>query len=315
MGMTCAIMAGVDARESPAWDGREDWDPSVPGRLIGLRAGLARPFWGIAGSWSVLCGALASDQLRWTGQELLSLSLVLLVVELGWGSLWDLLAGANWLRLLRHGWPAVGSTPLGGLPYTQPASSAGRLLRGIKRLAGWWQAFWPVGGPLFIGWVAAAAFTCVLALILPERLYLLHVIAVSLALLGVVIRRGGKPWLAGQALAQVGLGWMAGHLTFSAWTVPSLVLAVAFALAVWGVLRAMRGLAGASWLVNGGQSAGLAVLIGLKQPLAAGLIGLLLLGQIALQPSLRHTQNPERVASRSWLWMLLAMVVAALALP
>jgi hypothetical protein len=306
----------VDAHLRSALDGQGDLAPFVPGRLIGLQGRLTRPFWGVIGSWAVLCGALASNRLQWNAQDLLSLALVLLMTELGWGSLWDLSTGVEWIQLLREGWPPVGCTPSGGLPYTQPDSSSARLLRGFNRLAGWWrQAFWPVAGSAVLGCLAAATLTYVLALLLPGRLYPLHAVLVGLIVLGAIFRQRGRLWLAGQALVQVGLGWMAGQMAFTEWTVPSLVLAIAFALAVWGAFRTVQGMAGALWLVNGSEAIVASTLVWLRQPLAAGLIGLLLFGQVALQIPLYLGQRPERVVSRSWLWIVAAMLVTVLSLP
>ena len=309
-------MACVDAHDRPIGDTHREISPYAPGRLIGLQGRLARPFWGIAGAWAAFCGALASDHLHWTGQDLLSLALVLLMAELGWGSLWDLSTGIDWARLLREGWPRVGSTPLGGLPYTQPTSPAGRLLRGLVRLSGWFQrVFWPAAGSALLGLLATAGLTSVVALLLPQRLYPLHAAVAGLVLVGALFRRLGKVWLAGHALLQVGLGWMAGHMAFAQWRLSSLVMAAVFSLAVWGVFRATQGLPRAFWLVNGGQVAGSVALFWLRQPLAASLVGLLVFAQVALQPSLRVAHKPERVVSRLWLWILVAMLVAVLALP
>ncbi len=264
----------------------------------------------------MFCGALASDHLHWRGEDLLSLALVLLMAELGWGGLWDLSTGVDWFQLVREGWPPVGFSPPRRLPYVQPASPAGRLLRGVDRLSGWFRkSFRPKAGSALLALLAAAGLTFVMALLLPQRLYPLHAALAGFVLLGVLFRRQGKAWLAGHALSQVGLGWMAGHLTFAEWSVPSLTMAVSFSLAVWGALRATQGLGCAFWLVTGGQAAGSMLLVWLKQPLAAGLVGLLLLAQVALQPSLRLSRRSERVVSQSWLWILAAMLVAVLSLP
>lgn len=309
-------MAGVDAHHSQEREGLGIVASVVPGRLIGLHGHLARPFWGVIGMWAVLCGALASQHALWTRQSLQLLALVLLITEVGWGSLWDLSTGVDWLQLLRQGGPSRASGSLRGLPYTQPSSSAGRLLRGYSRLAHWFQRrFWPTAGSALLGCLAAGGLTCILALFLPDRLHLLYAALAGLVLVGALFRRAGKPWLAGQGLVQVGLGWIAGHMTFADWSVPSLVLAVAFTLAVWGTLRAMHRLAGSFWLVNGGQAVACVLLVWLEKPLAAGLVGLVLLGQVAFQFSLRLKDTREPNLTRSWLWVMVAMLVAVLALP
>lgn len=116
-------------------------------------------------------------------------------------------------------------------------------------------------------------------------------------------------------MVQVGLCWLAGHLTFGEISGPALILALAFALSVWGGMRVTRGLGGGLWLLNGGQVVAVMLLVVLKQPLAAGLAGLLLFGQVAVQPSLRYGGDPARIFRRTWPWLMAAMLVAALAVP
>jgi hypothetical protein len=288
----------------------------IPGRLIGLRGRITRPFWGMMGVWAVLCGALASNHLRWGGEQLLTLALVLLLAELAWGSLWDLGAGVDWFRPLAEGWPPVRPASLRGLPYTQPGSPGGRSVRGFNRLVGWWRAsFWPSAGPALLGVLAASVLAAALTLLLPTRLGLLNAMLVALVGLGVAQRRRGKASLGGEALAQIGLGWLAGHLAFAEVSAPSSILALAFAFAGWGSLRVCQGLGAGLWLLNGGLVVAVAVLAATRQPLAAGLVGFLLLGQVAVQPSLGHGADPERIARRMWPWLMAAMLAAALALP
>jgi hypothetical protein len=286
----------------------------LPSHLIGLHGRLARPFWGILGLWSVLCGALASNQLRLQGDELLTLVLVLLLADLAWGNLWDLAVGFDWFGLLAQGWPVQHAPRPKGLPYTQPHSPGGRIFGALGRLGAWWrETFWPAGGPALLGVIAAAALAIVLNLLLPDRLHLLNALLVALVGLGLVLRRRGKAPLAGTALVQVGLCWLAGHMAFAPLNAPSLVLALVFTLAVWGALRVAQQKRGALWLQNGGQVVAVALVAALRQPLAAGLAGLLLLGQVALQPSLRQGGNAARIFRRGWPWLMAAMLLAALA--
>jgi hypothetical protein len=136
------------------------------------------------------------------------------------------------------------------------------------------------------------------------------------------MKRRGRDPLAAHALARVGLTWLAGHAAFAKPEPASIFLALAFALAAWGGLRLATGLPRGLWLLNLGQAAAIVVLLVLKQPLAAGVSGLLLFGQVAMQPSLRYGAVPatgERpyafVSRRTWPWLMAAMLLAALALP
>ena len=314
---------------------------------IGLRGYLTRPFWGWLGGWAVLCGALASNQLRWDGEVLLSLGLVLLLVELGWGNLWDLAVGTGWFRPLADDWPPENFAPAASLPYTLPRSPGGRIARGLGRFAAWWrEAFWPTAGSALLGLLAAVLLVVILTLLLPERLRPLNTVLVALIGLGIVMRWRGKEPLAAQALVRVGLSWLAAHAVFAEIGTASLVLALAFALAAWGNLRLAAGLPRSLWLLNAGQAIAVVVLIMLKQPIIAGAAGLLFFGQLAMQPSLRYREDAPgdgdaetpadhssptsklggisafsrdavhtAVSRRTWPWLMLLMLVAAWALP
>ena len=69
----------MDAHDLPDPDSPMPTVQLIPGRLFGLRGRLARPFWGVMGSWAALCGVLSSNYLRWEGEDLLNLVLVLLL--------------------------------------------------------------------------------------------------------------------------------------------------------------------------------------------------------------------------------------------
>jgi hypothetical protein len=306
----------MDVQDLPGREGQAPANPLLLGRWIGLQGRLARPFWGVMGLWACLGGALASNRLRWDGDSLLLLALALLLADLAWGSLWDLAVGTDWFHPMAEGWPPARLASLPALPYTQPNSPGGRLFHGLNRLVGWWrEGFWPAAGPALLGVLAATGLTIVLALLLPARLRYLYAALVALLGLGLIWKRRGRATLAGGALVQVGLCWLAGHMVFVEVSVPSLVLALAFSLAVWGGLRVAQGRTGGLWLLNGGQGVAVALLAALKQPLAAGALGLLLFGQVAFQPLLRLGGDPARVFRRTWPWLMAAMLVAALSLP
>ena len=294
------------------------------GHWLGLQGALARPFWGWLGGWAVLCGALASNQVRWDGETLLTLGLVLLLVELGWSNLWDLAIGTDWFRPLAGGWPPRSFAPAASLPYTLPRSPGGRLARALGRFAAWWRgAFWPAAGGALLGLLGAALLAAILAVLLPDRLRPLHAALAALIGLGMVHRRRGKEPLAAEALLRAGLAWLAGHAVLAGLGTASLALALAFSLAAWGNLRLAAGLRWGLWLLNGGQALVVALLLLLKQPVVAGVAALLFFGQLAMQPSLRYEDGADpagvgrraTVSRRAWPWLMALMLVAALALP
>jgi hypothetical protein len=291
----------------------------LTGHWIGLQARLVSPFWGWLGAWSVLCGALASNDLQWEGDLLLNLALVLLLAELGWGSLWDLAVGTDWFRPLAEHWPPSQPARLVALPYSLPHAPGGRLARTLSRLVQWWRdAFWPTVGSALLGLLGVVVLTSVLAHFLPARLRPLYAGLVALTGLGVFQRHRNKDPLGALALVRVGLCWLAGHATFAEPGAISVILAIAFSLAAWGNLRVAAGLSRGLWLLNTGQVVAVVVLLAVKQPVAAGIAGLLLFGQLAMQPMLRYGGGDLvtlRVSRRTWPWLLAAMLVVALTVP
>jgi hypothetical protein len=306
----------MDARQRPEPVGQGPTESWSPARFVGLQGRLARPFWGILASWAVLCGALASNQLHWGARSLLDLALVMLLAELVWGSLWDLVAGTDWLLPLAQSWPPARPAQWRGLPYTQPRSPGGRLVRSLNRLVGWWRkSFWPAAGPALLSVLIAVVLAAVLSLLLPSRLRPLNAALAALLGLGVARRRWGQDSAASQALLQVGLSWLAGHLAFAPMSPASLGLALAFAAATLGMLKVESAQNLGFWLVNGGQIAAALWLAGFGQPLAAGAIALLCFGQVALQIPLQAGAAPRVIVRRALPWMMAAMLVAAVTVP
>jgi hypothetical protein len=290
----------------------------IPARLIGLQGCLSQPLWGGMGVLAVFCGALASNQIQWNGEGILTLLLVLLLSGLGWGSIWNLAVGVDWFPSLAEHWPPVRQVSLPSLPYTLPGSPGGRLARWLGQLVGWWRESFAATHRLALtGLMSAVVVTAVLSLILPDRIRFLNAAVVALVGIGGAQRLRGTSPLAALALLQVGLGWLAGHLAFAEMNVVSWVVALSFTLAVLGVLRVGEGLPGGLWLLNGGQIAIVILLVALKQPLAGGVVGMFLLGQIALQPSLHLDDGAVCTVfcRRSWPWLMGAMLVAALVIP
>jgi hypothetical protein len=312
----------MDARHLPGQQG--DWalKQLISSRWVGLQGRLARPFWGVMGLWAVLCGALASNQVQGNADvgavraDLLVLGLVLLLADLGWGSLWDLIVGTSWRSLWIDGWPPAQAASLINLPYTQPTSPGGRLFRRMNRLAGWFrETLWPEAGPALLGVLAAAALAIVLTLLLPPRLLFLEAALLGLVGLGLVQHWRGRAALAPHAFVLVGLGWMAGHAAFAEVSRASLLLALAFSAAAWGSLRVASELKWGLWLLDSGQVAMITLLFVWRKPLAAALAGLFLFGQILLQPLVHAGSDPARIMRRTWPWLMAAMLVAAWASP
>ncbi len=272
---------------------------------------------GIVGLWAALCGVVAA--VRWPPQpaDLVTLLFIVILVALGWGTVWHLATTTDWFGVLANSRPFSQAASRRGLPYTQPGSPAGRLGRRLGLFTTWWrEAFWPGLGSPAMGLLVAAALVGASLLILPVRLGPLHLAFAALVGLAIVRQRRGKGSPGAEALARVGLGWLAGYLAFAEAQWLSLAMALCFALCAWGALRIGGGqTAGRAglWLLNGGLVLGLAVMIAAKQPLAAGGLGLALFGQVALQlPS--SQSDPRGMVRHTWPWLMVAMAVAAVAI-
>jgi hypothetical protein len=177
-----------------------------------------------------------------------------------------------------------------------------------------------------LGIVAAAILAGVLSLLLPDRILVLNALLAGLLVVGVIQRFRGHVSLAGQGLVLVALGWLAGSMAFADLSWPTVVLALSFAVAAWGALRAGAAFRGGLALLNGGQLVCVGLLVVMRQPLAAVAGGLMLVGQIALEITLISHVPPDQQASRplessasrvivrTWPWLMAAMLVAAAAL-
>lgn len=244
------------------------------------------------------------------------LGLVCLLTVLAWSNLWNLGTGICWFQPLADEWPPLEPRQLPALPYTLPGSPGGRAVRWLGRLWAWWQeAFWPAVGTALVGLLVAAALAVLLSLFLPDRLRPLNAALIALIGLGISQRRRGQEPLAERALLQVGLSWLAGHAAFACPGLPSLSLALAFTVVAVGAWWATQGQRGALGLLNGALGAVMVLLVALRQPLAAGAVGLFLLGQAALQPPLRAGDKVmcAGFSRRAWPWLIAAMLTSAVA--
>lgn len=290
-------------------------DPALP--RAGVDGRLLHPFWLLVGAWAVLCGAFASNHFRWQGADLLFLLGSFLLVTLAWAGIWDSVTSfpSNAASVpSKFGAISGAARRAGPLPFAMPGSPAGRLFTGLARLRAWARwVLWPAAGHALLWLAVALTLAAVLALFLPQRLLPLN--GVLAAFLVLVASRRRRPWLLGLVLVQVGLAWSVGHLAFARLTWPSLAAAVCFVAAAWGALRMEQGQPAALWLLDGAQIVVVVLLVVLRQPLAAGATGLLLFGQIALQLAGPAARLHHQATRWTWPWLLLAMLIAAWALP
>ncbi len=286
-------------------------------RWMSFRVRLAQPLAWPRAAWAALCGALASGALGLGGQQLLSLVLVLVLVEPVWGTLWELALGTDWPARGDES-PSDDKRALGALPYTVPGSPGYRLARWLgQRFHRWQTTLWPRTGSAVVGLFTAALLTVVLAIVLGRPVVAVSAAAlVCIALAFFAARGGGRPPLWPRAMVDIGLAWLAGHLAFASLTWPSVALAVLYT----GVLLTRQFFATGYeqpprlGLSNALQVAVVVLLVGLRRPVLAGAVGLLLTPQWLMQPLLRHGWTRHGYLRRTEPLIMAAMLAAAVAL-
>jgi hypothetical protein len=155
--------------------------------------------------------------------------------------------------------------------------------------------------------------TLLLATLLGSELLLISLAALTVIEMG-LIWAGGRGTVAPvwNALVTVMLPWLAGHIAFGPLSPISAGLALALALAWAGILR-IESVWGRAMHV-GGQLLAAALLVVVRHPLAAGCSVLLLAPQVAMLPWVLRNQSSSWHTRHGRLWLMAAMLVAAIAL-
>ncbi len=265
-------------------------------------------------AWAALCGLLASGAVPRQGDDWLRLALLLLLVDGGWGTLWDALSATNWALPIERwsSWDRNKATAK--LPYTLPGTPGDRLSHSVGKLTTWWgMVFWPTCGHAVRQILITLPLTALVAVLLGPELLLLSMAALALMELGVIWEAGrGVLPAAWDGLVAVTLPWLAGQTTFGSVTLTSAGLATLSGLAwghAWNVpSRGARAgvilsqLLSAAWLVL------------LHRPVAASFVALALVPQMALLPWIHLDLPLNRFVRHTRPWLMAAMMVAAFAL-
>jgi chlorophyll synthase len=281
------------------------------GPLMKLEVRITRPLTWLGPAWAALCGALASGWLTLSGQNLLFLLIVLFLADALWGTLWHLIAERDWCvsSIAQHSQAQQAS--LTALPYTAPGSPSHRIFSRLGRMRAWWRQ-----SPGFVGLVVASSLTLILAIILGQRVIILTTAALAIMVLALLrARRHSAPPLSLRAILEMGFAWLAGHTAFGPLTPWSFLLAIFYTVVYHGCLKLATS-SGKRWLIliEVSQAAVVALLIFLKQPVMAGVAGLLLLPQMLLQPFLGQGGVELWYLRRTRPFLMAGMLLAALAI-
>lgn len=264
---------------------------------------------------AALAGITAGSAWRWEGDTLLRAGLLLLLVDLGWGSVWWAVAGTDWASL-RKRWSAWSAgkdwRTRSGLPYTLSNSPAGRLARWWRDLRSWSRAeLWPMRGnqlgAVFIGLLLALA----LSLVLGSETLMLTLAVLAISQLAMFLGRAdGEASPLAQALVGIGAPWAAGGILFGSLTGGILGAAAGSVIACAGLVRIGREKGGGVWMAIG--HVGVVITLATRgELLAAGMVGALYFSQLAVIPWLRAGQRGEMVLGLAQGPFLLMMMVAA----
>lgn len=287
--------------------------------LLGLGAWWAKPRIWLGPAWAVLCGGLASGRLGFNGWTVLVLLLSLFLGDPLLGTIWreaSAMASPYNPTSLSERSKARLSPP----PYTLPGSLADRLFRWAEERLSWWSSVWPRFEAPLAGLAFALPLAFVLAILLGQSVVML--IAVALLLIAwesLRLHGGREPSRLLRASYAGGMAWLVGYLAFRP-LIPQVALqrhgeALLWALVYTGLLYAFQSIDRGERdkgirLLNLVQIFGIAVLVLTKEPILAGVVGLLLLPQMLLQPVIKRRDWYLR---RTQFFALMAMMVGALA--
>lgn len=264
----------------------------------------------ISPAWAVICGIVASSAFAGTGRDVLIAALAVLLADGVWATIWWGLVETDWPQLIAR-WPQVAYAE----PETAwPGSPAERSQRWSAHFRMWWQTeVWPEVGTPLLSALVCVALGIVLSAVIGWQALSLSLGAFALIQVGVILEhRAGLPQEVSHfahGLLDVGLAWSLGQATFGQLTPLALVMAVLFSISYAASLDlAQGGQRSIGWLLP--QLLAAVLLIGLQQPLAALALIVLLIAQMLLATVLRGLA----FAQASQFWLLLAMLVGALAI-
>jgi hypothetical protein len=268
-----------------------------------------RALW-IGPAWSVICGLIASGAIVWRGQSLLFAVLMILLADGIWATLWWTLVETEWSEVLARWQDIEIDQPTRSLPFTQSGSPADRLLRWLEKSRVWLRSIvWPQHGSAILTGLGSIGLGVIVSIIIGWQALALSLAAfalIQLALITRKIRAGSVSIIHG--LLAVGLAWLLGHAAFAQINWLSFVIALLFSIAYSGVIEVIRlEKPVRRWLIP--QILIISLLAILQQPLAAFALISMLSAQ-ALLATVLH--GPRFARSAQW-WLMIAMLIAAIA--
>ncbi len=269
----------------------------------------SRALW-LSPAWAVLCGIVASSAFVWTGRDVLIAMLAILLADGAWGTVWWGLVETDWPQLISR-WPLVNPDPIEQpWPLARSGSPADRAQHWVARWRVWWRLIlWPEASTPVLSAVGSIGLAIVISAVIGWAALTLSLGAFALTQIGVLLEhRHGRASHVARGALDVGLAWALGHAAFGTLTPLSAVMAALFAIAYGSSVDLARGGQQARWWLLP-QVLIVAILVLIQQPLAAFAVISLLIAQALLATVRRGLP----FAQDAQIWLLLAMLVAALA--
>jgi len=296
---------------------------SIQGRLLNLEARSAGSQIWLGPGWALLCGAVASAGLDMGWRTLISLLLAILLVDSLLGTVWSVVTADRRTLVAAEGGNRGQNTRLSALPYTVPGSFSYRFFDFLRgRVSRWRDTLSSEADSSLRSLAFSSLFALVVAALLGEGPLLLTGVALVIAASRFALARSQEVVrLALGSCFLAGLAWLMGYAAFcdvaslssdKSLLAEPLLWAAIYAAAFHAYqLLSSAGLAKGAALLNLAQIAAATVLVVLKQPILAGVVGLLLLPQMLLQPSLLKTGDRLWYLRRVQVFTIAAMMVMA----
>ena len=272
--------------------------------------GAPRSTW-LGPAWAALCGLIASSAFTFDGPSLLIALFAFLLVDWVWPAVWTTCVRTDWLASLER-WRAT-PTPLrhGRWPYFQLDSPGDRLLGWSARLSVWRRSsLAPMAGASLVSLLVALIIGLALSFAIGWRALALSLAA--LALTGVGTLRSLRTALDSDGLRSMVYGtlpWWLGHAAFAPLSVASAGAGLLFGMAYWAMMGSGQDAPSPAALAAPQILMALAVFGG-GQPAAAFVMALAISAQLALRTFL--IEHP--FARRAQVWLMVAMLAAAIAI-
>jgi hypothetical protein len=264
--------------------------------------------------WAIVCGSIASGGWKWTSQTALQALLLFFLVDGAWATLWAAAVETDWATPAQE-WGKSNVTPAYTLPYTRPNTPGDRVLRWLAYTIEWWREHLrPSIGSSVSKIALCIALGVALSAVLGWPAMALSAASLAIVEAGVIAGRGsGRPLPALKATLEIGLAWVVSHVVFAPLTVPSVVLAAAFAAAYGtGLTLIEGGRRATAW--NSAQFTAAGLLVLMRQPVAALAVFFIVIPQMLLEPALRRGAGGAWFVRSTQAWLMLAMLVAAVSI-